>query len=120
MEETGHKQNNSGSHLSQFFVFCPRAFPPSANTGQPDKYCPLLIKEGGLPLLVDVVNMPTTRQETKDMASLKIVRFENRGRISMGCTSYLITLQCPLVAKNYFAMSFQKTDPLKVMKLKRK
>ncbi|XP_068104613.1 protein zer-1 homolog [Hyperolius riggenbachi] len=34
----------------------------------PDKYCPLLIKEGGLPLLVEVVNMPTTRQETKDMA----------------------------------------------------
>lgn len=54
------------------------------------------------------------------LISLKIVRFENCGRISMGCTSYLITLQCPLVAKNYFAMSFQKTDPLKVMKLKRK
>ncbi|XP_053329038.1 protein zer-1 homolog [Spea bombifrons] len=34
----------------------------------PDKYCPLLIKEGGLPLLIDVVNMPSTHQETKDMA----------------------------------------------------
>ncbi|KAM8933767.1 protein zer-1 homolog [Pelodytes ibericus] len=34
----------------------------------PDKYCPLLIKEGGLPLLIDVVNMPSTHQETKEMA----------------------------------------------------
>lgn len=33
-----------------------------------DKYCPLLIKEGGLPLLLDVLKMTTTRQETKDMA----------------------------------------------------
>ncbi|KAM4665072.1 protein zer-1 homolog isoform 1-T3 [Discoglossus pictus] len=34
----------------------------------PDKYCPLLIKEGGLPLLIDVVSMPSSHQETKDMA----------------------------------------------------
>ncbi|XP_069604144.1 protein zer-1 homolog [Ranitomeya imitator] len=34
----------------------------------PDKYCPLLIKEGGLPLLLDVLKMTTTRQETKAMA----------------------------------------------------
>ncbi|KAM9324890.1 protein zer-1 homolog [Gastrophryne carolinensis] len=34
----------------------------------PDKYCPLLIKEGGLPLLVNILNMPVTHQETKEMA----------------------------------------------------
>ncbi|XP_053551708.1 protein zer-1 homolog [Bombina bombina] len=34
----------------------------------PDKYCPLLIKEGGLPLLIDVVSMASSHQETKDMA----------------------------------------------------
>ncbi|MEJ1271740.1 zyg-11 related cell cycle regulator [Cricetulus griseus] len=34
----------------------------------PDKYCPLLIKEGGLPLLKDLVKMATARQETKEMA----------------------------------------------------
>ncbi|OCT57918.1 protein zer-1 homolog [Xenopus laevis] len=34
----------------------------------PDKYCPLLIKEGGLPLLTDLINMPSAHEETKDMA----------------------------------------------------
>ncbi|XP_069465285.1 protein zer-1 homolog [Ambystoma mexicanum] len=34
----------------------------------PDKYCPLLIKEGGMPLLKELVAMTTARQETKDMA----------------------------------------------------
>ncbi|MEE6513991.1 hypothetical protein FKM82_021911 [Ascaphus truei] len=34
----------------------------------PDKYCPLLIKEGGLPLLIDVVSMPSSHEETKEMA----------------------------------------------------
>lgn len=33
-----------------------------------DKYCPLLIKEGGLPLLRDMIKMATARQETKEMA----------------------------------------------------
>lgn len=33
-----------------------------------DKYCPLLIKEGGMPLLRDVIKMATARQETKEMA----------------------------------------------------
>ncbi|TKC35398.1 hypothetical protein EI555_005815, partial [Monodon monoceros] len=34
----------------------------------PDKYCPLLIKEGGMPLLRDMIKMATARQETKEMA----------------------------------------------------
>ncbi|XP_045429573.1 protein zer-1 homolog isoform X3 [Pipistrellus kuhlii] len=34
----------------------------------PDKYCPLLIKEGGMPLLKDMIKMATARQETKEMA----------------------------------------------------
>ncbi|KAF5928206.1 hypothetical protein HPG69_016579 [Diceros bicornis minor] len=34
----------------------------------PDKYCPLLIKEGGMPLLRDMIKMSTARQETKEMA----------------------------------------------------
>lgn len=33
-----------------------------------DKYCPLLIKEGGMPLLRDLIKMVTARQETKEMA----------------------------------------------------
>lgn len=33
-----------------------------------DKYCPLLIKEGGMPLLRDLIKMGTARQETKEMA----------------------------------------------------
>lgn len=33
-----------------------------------DKYCPLLIKEGGMPLLRDLIKMATARQETKEMA----------------------------------------------------
>lgn len=33
-----------------------------------DKYCPLLIKEGGMPLLRDMIKMATARQETKEMA----------------------------------------------------
>ena len=37
--------------------------PPTA-----DKYCPLLIKEGGMPLLRDMIKMATARQETKEMA----------------------------------------------------
>ncbi|KAJ1133779.1 hypothetical protein NDU88_000255 [Pleurodeles waltl] len=34
----------------------------------PDKYCPLLIKEGGMPLLRELVGMATAREETKEMA----------------------------------------------------
>ncbi|XP_078502719.1 protein zer-1 homolog [Lissotriton helveticus] len=34
----------------------------------PDKYCPLLIKEGGMPLLRELVGMVTAREETKEMA----------------------------------------------------
>ncbi|OXB72180.1 UNVERIFIED_CONTAM: hypothetical protein H355_000897 [Colinus virginianus] len=34
----------------------------------PDKYCPLLIKEGGIPLLKDMIKMASARQETKEMA----------------------------------------------------
>ncbi|XP_072840686.1 protein zer-1 homolog [Pogona vitticeps] len=33
----------------------------------PDKYCPLLFKEGGLVLLADMINMATARPETKEM-----------------------------------------------------
>lgn len=33
-----------------------------------DKYCPLLIKEGGMPLLRELIKMATARQETKEMA----------------------------------------------------
>lgn len=33
-----------------------------------DKYCPLLIKEGGIPLLKDMIKMASARQETKEMA----------------------------------------------------
>lgn len=34
----------------------------------PDKYCPLMIKEGGMPLLRELVGMATAREETKEMA----------------------------------------------------
>ncbi|XP_063288694.1 protein zer-1 homolog [Pelobates fuscus] len=49
----------------------------------PDKYCPLLIKEGGLPLLVDLVNMPSTHQETKDMARKVLEHCSNYNEESM-------------------------------------
>uniref|UniRef100_A0A8I3Q9H3 Protein zer-1 homolog n=2 Tax=Canis lupus familiaris TaxID=9615 RepID=A0A8I3Q9H3_CANLF len=43
----------------------------------PDKYCPLLIKEGGLPLLRDMIKMATARQETKEMARKVIEHCSN-------------------------------------------
>ncbi|XP_058549851.1 protein zer-1 homolog isoform X1 [Neofelis nebulosa] len=43
----------------------------------PDKYCPLLIKEGGLPLLKDMIKMATARQETKEMARKVIEHCSN-------------------------------------------
>uniref|UniRef100_A0A7N9CV83 Protein zer-1 homolog n=1 Tax=Macaca fascicularis TaxID=9541 RepID=A0A7N9CV83_MACFA len=43
----------------------------------PDKYCPLLIKEGGLPLLRDIIKMATARQETKEMARKVIEHCSN-------------------------------------------
>lgn len=43
----------------------------------PDKYCPLLIKEGGMPLLRDVIKMATARQETKEMARKVIEHCSN-------------------------------------------
>ncbi|XP_030063763.1 protein zer-1 homolog isoform X1 [Microcaecilia unicolor] len=43
----------------------------------PDKYCPLLIREGGMPLLKDMINMPSTRQETKEMAWKVLERCSN-------------------------------------------
>nr|XP_023401071.1 protein zer-1 homolog [Loxodonta africana] len=43
----------------------------------PDKYCPLLIKEGGMPLLRDMIKMATARQETKEMARKVIEHCSN-------------------------------------------
>ncbi|XP_052038014.1 protein zer-1 homolog isoform X3 [Apodemus sylvaticus] len=43
----------------------------------PDKYCPLLIKEGGMPLLRDLIKMATARQETKEMARKVIEHCSN-------------------------------------------
>uniref|UniRef100_G1S778 Protein zer-1 homolog n=1 Tax=Nomascus leucogenys TaxID=61853 RepID=G1S778_NOMLE len=43
----------------------------------PDKYCPLLIKEGGMPLLRDIIKMATARQETKEMARKVIEHCSN-------------------------------------------
>ncbi|XP_023664107.1 protein zer-1 homolog [Paramormyrops kingsleyae] len=34
----------------------------------PSKYCPLLIKEGGMNLLLSVLELPSSHEETKDMA----------------------------------------------------
>ncbi|KFW77269.1 Protein zer-1, partial [Manacus vitellinus] len=43
----------------------------------PDKYCPLLIKEGGIPLLKDMIKMASARQETKEMARKVIEHCSN-------------------------------------------
>uniref|UniRef100_A0A8C9PJN0 Protein zer-1 homolog n=1 Tax=Spermophilus dauricus TaxID=99837 RepID=A0A8C9PJN0_SPEDA len=43
----------------------------------PDKYCPLLVREGGMPLLRDVIKMATARQETKEMARKVIEHCSN-------------------------------------------
>ncbi|XP_065274770.1 protein zer-1 homolog [Emys orbicularis] len=43
----------------------------------PDKYCPLLIKEGGMPLLKEVIKMASARQETKEMARKVIEHCSN-------------------------------------------
>uniref|UniRef100_G3X3J9 Zyg-11 related cell cycle regulator n=1 Tax=Sarcophilus harrisii TaxID=9305 RepID=G3X3J9_SARHA len=43
----------------------------------PDKYCPLLIKEGGMPLLRDMIKMASARQETKEMARKVIEHCSN-------------------------------------------
>uniref|UniRef100_A0A8C8RT51 Protein zer-1 homolog n=1 Tax=Pelusios castaneus TaxID=367368 RepID=A0A8C8RT51_9SAUR len=43
----------------------------------PDKYCPLLIKEGGMPLLKDVIKMASARQETTEMARKVIEHCSN-------------------------------------------
>uniref|UniRef100_A0A4X2L607 Zyg-11 related cell cycle regulator n=1 Tax=Vombatus ursinus TaxID=29139 RepID=A0A4X2L607_VOMUR len=43
----------------------------------PDKYCPLLIKEGGMPLLRDMIKMASARQETKEMARMVIEHCSN-------------------------------------------
>uniref|UniRef100_A0A7M4FS40 Protein zer-1 homolog n=1 Tax=Crocodylus porosus TaxID=8502 RepID=A0A7M4FS40_CROPO len=42
-----------------------------------DKYCPLLIKEGGIPLLKDMIKMASARQETKEMARKVIEHCSN-------------------------------------------
>ena len=49
---------------------CRKTYPDHLLSAPPaaDKYCPLLIKEGGLPLLKDMIKMATARQETKEMA----------------------------------------------------
>ncbi|XP_056586173.1 protein zer-1 homolog [Triplophysa dalaica] len=43
----------------------------------PSKYCPLLIKEGGVPLLQKVLELDSSHQETKDMASKVMEQCEN-------------------------------------------
>nr|XP_055036920.1 protein zer-1 homolog [Misgurnus anguillicaudatus]XP_055036921.1 protein zer-1 homolog [Misgurnus anguillicaudatus]XP_055036922.1 protein zer-1 homolog [Misgurnus anguillicaudatus] len=43
----------------------------------PSKYCPLLIKEGGISLLQKVVELESSHQETKDMASKVMDHCEN-------------------------------------------
>uniref|UniRef100_A0A8C5R0M1 Protein zer-1 homolog n=1 Tax=Leptobrachium leishanense TaxID=445787 RepID=A0A8C5R0M1_9ANUR len=49
----------------------------------PDKYCPLLIKEGGLPLLGDVVGMASSHEETKEMARKVLEHCSNYNEESM-------------------------------------
>uniref|UniRef100_A0AAY4CRP1 Protein zer-1 homolog n=1 Tax=Denticeps clupeoides TaxID=299321 RepID=A0AAY4CRP1_9TELE len=43
----------------------------------PNKYCPLLIKEGGMALLDKVLELETSQQETKDMARKVMEQCEN-------------------------------------------
>ncbi|XP_051960878.1 protein zer-1 homolog [Xyrauchen texanus] len=43
----------------------------------PDKYCPLLIKEGGIALLQKVLELESSHQETKDMARKVMDQCEN-------------------------------------------
>ncbi|KAJ6654622.1 hypothetical protein lerEdw1_006775 [Lerista edwardsae] len=43
----------------------------------PDKYCPLLMKEGGIILLRDMINMASARSETKEMGRKVIEHCNN-------------------------------------------
>ncbi|KAJ8384906.1 hypothetical protein AAFF_G00197140 [Aldrovandia affinis] len=43
----------------------------------PDKYCPLLIKEGGISLLQEVLALESSHEETKDMAKKVIEQCQN-------------------------------------------
>lgn len=53
--------NRNEPSLKMFVLLC--SSPASAS-----KYCPLLIKEGGIALLEKVLELDTSKGETKDMA----------------------------------------------------